>query len=384
MVASQRLKEAYDLIKNGERESAQEALLQYIETNADDPDAWWLLANVVDDREMRLKSLKRVLKLDADYPQARRALARMYTDQAIVRNPVELLDDNPLIATPALDRAYTQIKTGDNKAAQETLTTYLDATPDDPDGWWLLANAVDDTDLRIKSLKRVLKLNPEYLQARRALARLYADLAVRNQPVEQARHSYPLELRFKIIALAPQIIIKDATDTQILYVRQKIWNLQEDVRIYRDESKTEELFRITANKHIDMGLRYHFTDSPSGQRLGAIKQNGKKTVWRARYDIEDALDRPQHQLTEDNPLVKLTDAVLGEIPILGFFTGYLLHPAFTLMADEGKPVMRLIKEPAYYESRYRIELLEPGITAEEEKRLLLGIMMMIQLTRSRG
>ncbi|MEL6150127.1 MAG: tetratricopeptide repeat protein [Chloroflexota bacterium] len=384
MVASPMLQEAYDLIKNGHKTTAQDVLVRYLDAHPDDPEAWWLLANVVDERERREKSLKRVLKLNPEHVQARRALARMIADRAAVRNPVELMDDNPLVAYPVLSVAYNHIKDGRRRSAQAMLTGHLNNNPDDSAAWWLLANAVDSPDLREKSLKRVLKLNPAHEQARRALARYYTDEAVVRKPVELAQHTYPLDLRFKIIALAPQIIIMDATGKQILFVRQKIWNLREDVRIFRDESKTEELFRITANQLIDMGLRYHFRDTQTNQRLGAIKQNGQKTIWRSRYDIEDQLDQAMHQLTEDNPMVKITDAVLGEIPVLGFFTGYLLRPSFTLMNRAEKPIMRIIKEPAYYESKYRIELLERNITAEQEKRLLLGIMMMIQLTRSRG
>ncbi|MEL7235077.1 MAG: hypothetical protein AAGK74_11300, partial [Chloroflexota bacterium] len=371
-------------IKNGPKTTAQDVLVRYLDAHPDDPEAWWLLANVVDERERREKSLKRVLKLNPEHVQARRALARMIADRAAVRNPVELMDDNPLVASPVLSVAYNHIKDGRRRSAQAMLTGHLNNNPDDSAAWWLLANAVDSPDLREKSLKRVLKLNPAHEQARRALARYYTDEAVVRKPVELAQHTYPLDLRFKIIALAPQIIIMDATGKQILFVRQKIWNLREDVRIFRDESKTEELFRITANQLIDMGLRYHFRDTQTNQRLGAIKQNGQKTIWRSRYDIEDQLDQAMHQLTEDNPMVKITDAVLGEIPVLGFFTGYLLRPSFTLMNRAEKPIMRIIKEPAYYESKYRIELLERNITAEQEKRLLLGIMMMIQLTRSRG
>ena len=38
---------------------------------------------------------------------------------------------------------------------------------------------------------------------------------------------YPLELSFKIIALAPQIYVKDARGQELLYVRQKLLKLKE-------------------------------------------------------------------------------------------------------------------------------------------------------------
>lgn len=197
-------------------------------------------------------------------------------------------------------------------------------------------------------------------------------------------YNYPLSLRFKIIALAPQIYITDANEMPVVYVRQKILNLREDVRIFRDDSKTEEIFRINADRIIDIGARYHFTDSETEQSLGSIKQRGLKTIWKAHYDLEDSTSKATHDITEDNPWVKVGDALLGEIPIVGMFAGYMLHPSYTVKDAHGTPMMQLTKEPAFFESKYTIQTLVDELDPVVENRLLLGLMMMVQLTRARG
>ena len=297
-----------------------------------------------------------------------------------------------MAAAPELKEAYGLIKNGDKSSARDMLVDYLDTNPDDPNAWWLMANAVEDKELRKESLERVLELNPGFEKAEQALAKLgsASSAPVKRKAAPKQKtggaqlYTYPLKMRFKIIAFAPQIYITDANDSPILFVRQKIWNLKEDVRIFRDDSKTDEVFRINANKIIDIGARYFFTDSKTEQSLGSIKQRGLKTIWRAHYDIENTMEEAEHALTEDNPWVKVADALLGEIPILGFFTGYFIHPSFTIHDNAQTPVMRLTKEPAFFESKFRIDMLEPDITPEEEKRLLLSLMMMVQLNRSRG
>jgi hypothetical protein len=45
---------------------------------------------------------------------------------------------------------------------------------------------------------------------------------------------YPLDLSFKVLTLVPQIYIKDAIDMSILYVRQKLLKLKEEVTVYAD------------------------------------------------------------------------------------------------------------------------------------------------------
>jgi hypothetical protein len=46
--------------------------------------------------------------------------------------------------------------------------------------------------------------------------------------------------------------------------------------------------------------------------------------------------------------------------------------------------MRLAKEPAFLESSFSIEKIDPGLSEQEEVQLLLGLMMLILLERSRG
>ncbi|MEP7291542.1 MAG: hypothetical protein ABI835_07145, partial [Chloroflexota bacterium] len=80
---------------------------------------------------------------------------------------------------------------------------------------------------------------------------------------------YPLDLRFKLIALAPRIIVTDADGRDVCFVSQKTFKLKEDIQVFSDESKSVELYRIKANKIIDFSATYAFTDSTTGQSLGA-------------------------------------------------------------------------------------------------------------------
>lgn len=304
------------------------------------------------------------------------------------------------MAAPELKEAYTLIKQKDHEGARDLLIPYIDEHPGDPNAWWLMANAVEERELRQESLERVLEINPNHAPAKKALHQLQhggaptppqrepngaADVAFKSKGKPgTSLYNYPLNLRFKIIALAPQIYVTDANGNSVLYVRQKILNLREDVRIFRDDSKTDEVFRINADRILDIGARYRFTDSKTEQPLGAIKQRGLKTIWKAHYDIETPSGNATHDLTEDNPWVKVGDALLGEIPFLGLVSGYLLHPAYTVKDSTGLPIMHLVKEPAFFESKYRIDLMTPEINPDEEKRLLLSVMMMVQLTRMRG
>jgi hypothetical protein len=68
------------------------------------------------------------------------------------------------------------------------------------------------------------------------------------------------------------------------------------------------------------------------------------------------------------------------------FTGYLFHPAYILTrpsAPDAAPALRLLKQPAFFEGKFRVERLAE-LDQDEETRALLGLLMMIMLERSRG
>jgi hypothetical protein len=46
--------------------------------------------------------------------------------------------------------------------------------------------------------------------------------------------------------------------------------------------------------------------------------------------------------------------------------------------------MRLAKEPAFLESSFSIEKVDPGLSKTEEEQILLSLMMMVLLERQRG
>jgi len=201
--------------------------------------------------------------------------------------------------------------------------------------------------------------------------------------------SYPLKLSFKLIALAPRITVTDANDREIMFVSQKIFKLKEDIRIYRDQSKEREIFTIKAEKILDFDTRYNFYTVEKEKHLGSVKAKGWRSIWRATYLIDDSNQDTHMFIKEDNPWVKVGDALLNEIPIVNFFTGYMLHPSFTAyrspgIEDTSDPVMQLTKEAAFFEGVFRVDLLDQHMTQFEEISALLSFMLMVQFMRRRG
>ena len=193
--------------------------------------------------------------------------------------------------------------------------------------------------------------------------------------------NYPLQLSFKILAIAQQVSATDASGKLVFYVKQKAFKLKEAVTVFADAEQTQPLFHINADRMLDFSARYTFTN-PQGQPVGAIKRQGMKSLWKSHYDVFDG-DNVVMTIREENPWVKVLDGLLGEIPVLGMLTGHFLHPAFLVSRTDGTVILRLQKQAAFFEGKFAIEK-KAEFDVHEEARALLSLIMMVLLERGKG
>lgn len=192
---------------------------------------------------------------------------------------------------------------------------------------------------------------------------------------------FPLQLTFKVMALAPQIYVRDAGGEVRMYVKQKLMKLKESVTVFADEAQTRPLFHINADRVIDFSARYHFTTA-DGREVGSVRRKGRRSLWKAHYEILEG-EEVVLQINELNPWAKVGDALFGEIPVLGLLAGYVFHPAFQVSRPNGEAVMKVTKRPAFLQGKFDVEKLQE-LPPETEGLSVLSVLMMLLLERRRG
>ena len=195
--------------------------------------------------------------------------------------------------------------------------------------------------------------------------------------------NYPLHVSFKILAIARQLSVTDASGNLLAYAKQKAFKLKEAVTIFADAEQTRPLYTANAEKILDFSGRYNFADARTGHSLGSVKRQGMKSLWKAHYDIFDETHNANLTIREENAWIKVFDSLLGEVPVVGMFSGYLFHPAYLVQRADDTTIMRLEKQPAFLEGKFRIDK-QAEMSQDEETRALLSLIMMILLERSRG
>jgi len=132
-------------------------------------------------------------------------------------------------------------------------------------------------------------------------------------------------LKRQVLALTGKIRLYSPDGSLLLYSQQKMFRLREDIRVYNDESRSQELLYIQARNIIDFSAAYDVIDSISGEKVGVLRRKGLRSLLRDQWEILDASDQQQAILQEDNP----TRALLRRMLL-----GTLLPQNYDVLAGE--------------------------------------------------
>jgi uncharacterized protein YxjI len=107
-------------------------------------------------------------------------------------------------------------------------------------------------------------------------------------------------LKRQVFALTGKLRFYDPQGNLVLFVEQKMFRLREDIRVYGDESKTQELLLIKARNIVDWAAAYDVADSATGQKVGVLRRKGWKSMLRDEWEVLDVNDQPIGRLFEDS------------------------------------------------------------------------------------
>ena len=105
--------------------------------------------------------------------------------------------------------------------------------------------------------------------------------------------------------------IFDPAGNVVFYSQMKAWKLREDIRLFTGEDMQTEVLRIAARQIIDFGAAYDVVDSASGQKIGALKRKGLKSIVGDHWIIMDAGDTEIGSIQEDSTGLAILRRLFG-------------------------------------------------------------------------
>lgn len=97
------------------------------------------------------------------------------------------------------------------------------------------------------------------------------------------------------------------------FSKQKAFKLKEDIRIFTDETLTEERAAIKARAIIDFSAAYDVIDTKKQVKVGALKRKGWSSILRDSWIVMDENDREIGQIQEDSMAMALLRRFLSNL-----------------------------------------------------------------------
>jgi hypothetical protein len=119
-------------------------------------------------------------------------------------------------------------------------------------------------------------------------------------------------LKRQAIALAGKFRVYDSSGNLVMFSEQKMFKWREDIRVYADENKTQEVLSIKARQIVDFSAAYDVVDTALNQKVGALRRKGLRSILRDEWEVLDTNDNVKGLLFEDSMgLALLRRFVLG-------------------------------------------------------------------------
>lgn len=120
-------------------------------------------------------------------------------------------------------------------------------------------------------------------------------------------------LKRQVFALTGKFRVFDPSGRLLLFSEQKMFKLREDIRVYADEAKTQEVLAIKARQIIDFSAAYDVIESATGQKVGAMRRKGLASMFRDEWEVLDVNDNVLGKLFEDSMGLALVRRLLTNL-----------------------------------------------------------------------
>jgi len=107
-------------------------------------------------------------------------------------------------------------------------------------------------------------------------------------------------LKRQVFALTGKFRFFDPNGNLVMFSEQKMFKLREDIRVYSDENKTNEVLSIKARQIIDFSAAYDVVDTAMNQKVGTLRRQGWNSLLRDEWQVLDANDNQIGVLFEDS------------------------------------------------------------------------------------
>ena len=113
-------------------------------------------------------------------------------------------------------------------------------------------------------------------------------------------HQNQYKIRKKVLAIGNKYWIEDPSGNLLGFCKQKILKLKEDIRIFSDETMSQELFKINQEQIFDAWGSFAISDSMNPAPIGYIRRGFLSEFGRDAWELQDANRTPVGRIFEQS------------------------------------------------------------------------------------
>lgn len=102
--------------------------------------------------------------------------------------------------------------------------------------------------------------------------------------------------------LGAKLHVFDSQENVVMFCQLQAFKLKEDIRIYTDETKTQQILAIRARSIMDFGATYDVFDTTMGgeMHVGSLKRKALKSLIRDEWELIHPNGQPIGMIQEDS------------------------------------------------------------------------------------
>jgi hypothetical protein len=175
-------------------------------------------------------------------------------------------------------------------------------------------------------------------------------------------------LKRQVLALTGKVRVYTPSGQMGLYSEQKMFKLREDIRVYADENRLNELLWIQARQIIDFAAAYDVFDQTNGMKVGALRRKGWSSIMRDRWEVLDPLDQVIAIVQEDSA---------GRALLRRFLLGSLLPQRYDLVETGNRVAAHYSQRFHFFRYELDIDFSAGAQVLDHRIGLAIGILLAI-------
>ena len=167
---------------------------------------------------------------------------------------------------------------------------------------------------------------------------------------------------FKLVGGAFHIF--DEAGNLLLYSEQKGFRLREDMRIWADESKSQELLQIKTPQILDIGATYYVYDPLEQRKIGALRRKALKSIFRDEWSFLSPEDAELGKMTESSLLGALLSRWFNLVP-----------QSYSILDPGGREIAIIRQHFNPFVLKYTMDILFPDPSIDPRLLVSAGILL---------